>query len=598
LFYFVMAMMCQRSVLLWCWLVLFLLSWNCASVSSLRYSYHRGTSSAAVLADNNSALLSLSIDWANVTAISKTIATLQVVANPLLNSRTSPVAHKIFHLLEDLQADLVRYVPWRPYPLVAVAELDPPNPTQQTTSWNFTLIEQQFYDTFHAVVTKNSDTIDNNDSQDPSAAATAVATKKKQKKRLVINFSTQPTWMFNTSDWSYNSDPNQANWHYSRGQWLPNYTTKLVAEYYGRLASWIIHGRFQDEFGHDITGGPAFGDDVTHWEIFNEPEKEHDLNVSTYNLLYDSIVQEIRTVADHEHRITFVGVALMGHANWEWWEGFLTLENHAREVRDAVAHGLASFHFYATPPSRTNVSTFSQTFHQIDGFLRDVDRAIAIRDRLSPTTGLALNELGVIPPHDNQVGAPPSPPLYFNMVAGVFTIILCELTAKGVDVVGSSQLCGCPEIPLWDIPDRQYPGVSMTNWTTGEGNPRYWALKLYLKFSGAGDRIVYSNLTFSSHHHHEQEHVVYSQARITYMGEKVIILVNKSNQQQKLMSPELTNGAIVHIVDGSTHDKPWKTFLLKENTILLEPFAVSLVRVQLATRSKPNDPGFVPQTMT
>ena len=420
----------------------------------------------------------LKINWMNVTAVSKTTATLQVVANPILNTKTSPVASKVFKLLHELQADLVRYVPWFPYPKVGVAELEPPNIEQQKSFWNFSNIEQQFYDTFEAVTT----------------TTTSDLSKKQKKKRIVINFSTQPTWMFNTSDWTYKDNPNQADWSYTKGTWQPN-TTKLVAEYYGRLASWIIDGKFEDEFGNEIGGGPAYGNDVTHWEVFNEPETEHSLTWSQYNIMFDAIVQEIRRSVDPDKRIRFVGMALSNHHAWDWWEGFLNLHNHHPAVQDAVTSGMASFHWYANPPTRTNISTFSETFNQIDIFLENVDRIVSIRDRLSPTTGLSVNELGVIPPEDNHIDAPPSPPLYYNMVAGIYTVTLCELTLRQVDVVGSSQLCGCPAIPLWDIPDRQYPGVSMTNWTTGEGNPRYWALKLILQYFAPGDRIVETSLT-------------------------------------------------------------------------------------------------------
>jgi hypothetical protein len=34
--------------------------------------------------------------------------------------------------------------------------------------------------------------------------------------------------------------------------------------------------------------------------------------------------------------------------------------------------------------------------------------------------------------------------------------------------------------------DAQYPSVSMINWTTGEGNARFWTLKLLLDHTKYG----------------------------------------------------------------------------------------------------------------
>jgi hypothetical protein len=46
-----------------------------------------------------------------------------VVVNPPLR-RGSPIHAPAFRALRDLQADQVRFVPWLPYPRLAVAELE------------------------------------------------------------------------------------------------------------------------------------------------------------------------------------------------------------------------------------------------------------------------------------------------------------------------------------------------------------------------------------------------------------------------------------------------------------------------------------------
>jgi hypothetical protein len=501
------------------------------------------------------------VNFDNITAVSKTTATLQVVSNPILDKKYSPVASTLYDNLAELNADLVRYAAWYPYPIIGVAELDPPNATSRTTSWHFSEeLQQMFLDVWKAVVRNGN--------------------------RLVITFSTQPTWMFNTTDWSYSNDTSVSDWGYPKGRWIPS-TTKLVSEYYARFASWLVKGDFKDEFGNTVRGGPALGlgDDggVTHWEVFNEPEGEHNLQVTEYNDMYDAIVREIRKAVDPNHTIEFFGMALGSHRNWDWWNGYLSLNNHAPDVRDAVANGYASFHFYASMKSRTNVSGFMDVWEHLDDFLEEVDEIIHLRDTLSPTTKLAVNEAGVIPPQDNEKGVEDSPQIYYNMVAALYTVLLLELSAKSVDLVGSSQYCGCPAMPEWNIPNRQYPGVSMTNWTTGNGNPRYWALKMYNAqgYFGPGDRIVHSTSSLSS-----SQPQIFVQGRITKDGRPAIILVNKSYLPQIATLPITTANDSsaeisyhVSIVDETTHDGPWKEFATAEKTLKLKPFAVAVVHI-------------------
>ncbi len=69
--------------------------------------------------------LQLTIHWDKVTAISKTTPTLQMVVNPPLRPG-QPLGKAAYTAVKDLGVDYVRYVPWLPYPKLAVAELEPP----------------------------------------------------------------------------------------------------------------------------------------------------------------------------------------------------------------------------------------------------------------------------------------------------------------------------------------------------------------------------------------------------------------------------------------------------------------------------------------
>jgi hypothetical protein len=91
--------------------------------------------------------LALKVQWNNVTMVSKSTATLQVVSNPML-SRAGTMHDGAFNALKDIGADYVRYVPWHVYPKLVVAELEAPTAT--TTLWDFSLIDPMTIDFLNA----------------------------------------------------------------------------------------------------------------------------------------------------------------------------------------------------------------------------------------------------------------------------------------------------------------------------------------------------------------------------------------------------------------------------------------------------------------
>ena len=128
--------------------------------------------------------VTVSVNWASEAGIgtSRTITTLQVVNNPVLdryfnvNGTTfpNPIHEQVWGSLRNLSVaglQMARFVPWYPYPRKAVAELFAPQ-QGKPLSWNFTLLLGQLTDFFEATA-------------DVAGADT------------VINFSTEPCWMFN-----------------------------------------------------------------------------------------------------------------------------------------------------------------------------------------------------------------------------------------------------------------------------------------------------------------------------------------------------------------------------------------------------------------
>ena len=383
--------------------------------------------------------------WDKVTSVSKTTATLQVVVNPPLR-RGSSIHDNAFQTLKDIQGDYVRYVPWLPYPKLAVAELEPP--ANGKTSWDFSLI-------------------------DPMTIDFLEATKGHS---VILNFSTIPAWMFKTDKpVAYPADPDQPVWDYTQGTEPRDPTMKEIGDYYGRLFSWYTQGGFTDELGKRHESGYHYS--IPYWEVLNEIEFEHKMTPETYTKIYDAVVESIRKVAP---QTKFVGLALAqpsGHP--EQFEYFLNPKNHKR----GIPLDYISYHFYAVPTGDQDPAMQPYTFFAYaDGFLNTVRYVETIRKRLSPETKSTIDEIGAISADDVMQDQPghvtkPIPNSYWNLTCAMYAYIFAELTRMGVDVAGESQLVGYPT---------QFPSVSMVDWNTGKPNSRTQLLKLLRENFGPG----------------------------------------------------------------------------------------------------------------
>ena len=107
-----------------------------------------------------------------------------------------------------------------------------------------------------------------------------------QNHTVVLNFATQPCWLFGdaenkTQNCSYPENPDESFFGYVRGNRknLLDPSGKTLASYFGRLLSYIVKGEFVDEDGIKHTGGPAysrFNRKNGHvWELLNEAEHSY-----------------------------------------------------------------------------------------------------------------------------------------------------------------------------------------------------------------------------------------------------------------------------------------------------------------------------------
>jgi hypothetical protein len=463
----------------------------------------------------------LTVHWDKITVVSKSTPTLQVVVNPPLRPG-EPLGIAAYQAVKDLGADYVRYVPWLPYPRLAVAELEPP--AAQKTSWDFSVIDPMTKD-FLAATDGHS---------------------------TVMNFSTIPAWLFKTDKpVTYPDDPSKVVWDYTQDNELRDPTGKELGDYYGRLVSWYVNGGFTDENGVRHESGYHYKFPV--WEVLNEVEFEHHTTPEQYTQRYDAIVEGIHRVSPDTK---FMGMALAApNDHPEFVEYFLNPANH----KPGIPLDFISYHFYASPTPSQTIADWQYTFFdQADGFLNTVRYIENIRKRLSPQTKTDTDELGVILPTDNNPeDKVPPPKAYWNLAGSLYAYLFIELSRLQIDVIGESQLIGYPT---------QFPSVSMMDWENNKPNARFWALKLLKDSFHPGDEMVETSVGSKD---------LAAQAYITSTGRKMLI-VNKRNRALEISLPDAGKASAL-TVDPSTGDGPARSITTAGGTIALEPFAVTVV---------------------
>ena len=460
----------------------------------------------------------IEINWDKVIRVSRTAPTLQVVVNPMLR-RGSSMHNGTFEALKNLEADYVRFVPWFPYPHMAVPELRAP--AKNKTFWDFSQIDPIVEDFM----------------------------KAQKGHSVVMNFSTIPVWMFKTDSLvHYPHNPDSAFWSYNQGSEFRDTTLKELAGYYVRLFSWYTKGGFTDELGAFHKSGYFYN--FPYWEVLNEPDLEHFKSIQLYTKVYDAIVTALKKISP---QTKFIGLSLAFEHNPEWFEYFLNPLNHDPGV---PLEGI-SYHFYGTPDlAEQPLDCYQYTFfNKADAFLDRVRYIENIRKRLAPQTFTTINEIGNILGDQSGTSIPDD---YWNLSGAMYAYIYVELSKIGIDVAGESQLVGYPT---------QFPDVSMIDWKNAKPNARYWVLKLLKDNFGPGDKLVNTDANSSQ---------VIAQAFITPNGKK-LLLINKRNKNIQMKLPVEIKNAEMFTVDGDNNEDPPIQHQVTDTTITLKPFAVSVI---------------------
>lgn len=462
----------------------------------------------------------VTVNWDKVVMVSKTTPTLQVVVNPMLH-RNSSIHKEVFGALKKLGADYVRFVPWYPYPHMAVAELEPPSGNK--TFWDFSKI-------------------------DPIVEDFMEATKGHS---IIMDFSTIPEWMFETEQKiTYSDDPDEVNWNYKQGRKFRDTTLKELTDYYSRLLSWYTKGGFTDELGKYHKSGHSYT--FPFWEILNEPDLEHQFSVQEYTRIYDAMVIAMKKISPE---MKFIGMSLARGNDPGWFEYFLDSSNHTGGVKPEAI----SYHFYGKPDFKEQtIENYQYAFYsKANAFLDRVRFIENIRMRLAPHCLTYINEIGNI--LGDQQGAS-IPDDYWNLTGGMFAYIYIELAKMGIHVAGESQLVGYPT---------QFPDVTMINWKDGPPNARFLVLKLLKDNFGPGDKMMLTETDSKD---------IAAQAFIS--GKiKRLLLINKTNKVIKIdLSKEVKNAEVFSVNTSSGNQI--ENSKLTGTGITLLPFAVSVIQLK------------------
>jgi hypothetical protein len=471
----------------------------------------------------------LTIDWSKTLRVSVTTPTLQVVVNPKLQPGEI-VRKEGYAAFQTLQLQYARYVPWFPYPRMAVPELSPPTATQ--TFWDFKLVDPPALDFLKATAGRNG----------------------------YMNFSTIPAWMFKTpTPVKVPSDPNQPDFDYNHGTELVDPTGKQLSDYYGRIASWYAAGGFTDELGVFHKSGYHFA--LPLYEVLNEVDAEHNMTPAQYAQRYDAIVTGIRKVSP---KTQFIGLALADPRNHpEIFEYFLNPANH----KPGIPLDWISYHFYAVPAGGETMETSQYTFFaQAADFVSSARYIDAIRKRLSPHTRTMINETGSILRHDmdpqtsSSKADPHIPQSYWNLSGATYAYVYEELAKLGIDVVGESQLVGYPS---------QFPSVTMVDWNTGRPNARFQVLSLMHDNMGPGDRLIALNTDpiFDA-----QPIAVSAYVR---NGVRKVFLINRRAVPASIELPGVAGGSL-QVVDQTSAGGPIRREKISSSSITLGGFAVAV----------------------
>jgi hypothetical protein len=260
-----------------------------------------------------------------------------------------------------------------------------------------------------------------------------------------------------------------------------------------------------------------------------------------------------------------------------FFQYFLDPKNH----RPGTPLDMIAYHFYATPSVEQTIDSWQYSFFdQADGFLNTVALIDSIRQRLSPTTRVDLDELGIILPEYSipraaLTAANDIPAGYWNLSGALFAYLYVELAKQKTDVVAASQFLGDPkgnpgvDDPTGIDPDDRIP---LTDWKTGKPNARFWVLKLLVDNFHPGDRLVSTQFDTLFGVPPDVE----LQAFLTADGKKLLV-INKRASPADISLGSAGRVRSIAVVDEFSGETIARSENASGKDLHLQPFAVAVV---------------------
>jgi hypothetical protein len=409
--------------------------------------------------------------------------------------------------LRALKSAMVRYQGWHNRPDLTVAEPEPPKDGK--TSWDFSAIDPPFLEFLDSIGDRP----------------------------FVMNFSTPPAWAK---------------------------TPQAMADYFAHFVRWYSQGGFTDEAGKVHNSGHRIA--FPYWEVLNEPDFEAGVTPQDYVALYDAIVDAIHQVSPETR---FVGLALASTtSDPAFTTHFLNPKNH----RPGVPLDYVSYHFYAQyRPDQPPAQQVAAVFDQADQFLDTLRYVAAIRDELSPATGIMATELGAM----NQGARGPRTTLRFEaqLSSAMYAYLYARMAGLGLEAAHVSGLAAAQ-------PDQIWQELAMIDWQTGKPNERYWTLKLLNDHFGPGSQLVETRAVAPPYPMPpmilamiQRRATVFPQAFVAPGGARKVLLVNRSAMAAEVALP---GSAKVEIVDQATGVGPPRATSTPDGKLTLDALAVAI----------------------
>jgi hypothetical protein len=118
-----------------------------------------------------------------------------------------------------------------------------------------------------------------------------------------------------------------------------------------------------------------------------------------------------------------------------------------------------------------------------------------------------------------------------------------------------------------------FAGTTLVNCETGEPNQRYWTAKLLLDNFGPGDKLV---STFAGMQEGNYSRV-FAQGYITKKGQSKLLIVNKLEEEAKVVLPQGVKTKKAKVVNLDTGTKPPQDAVIANGVLKLDAYGVAVV---------------------